>query len=81
MVNLYQGAHWDCKGDKIEVATNPAPNMSPVAYVHPSKYVNYKLNPDVATGHRCVEMLKADGFNADANPAFDWIHGSYCPTS
>jgi hypothetical protein len=38
------GAHWDALGDKIEVATNPNPRKSPVAYVHPSKYVDYKLN-------------------------------------
>jgi aromatic ring-opening dioxygenase catalytic subunit (LigB family) len=72
-----QGAHWDCLNDKIQVATNPKPNKSPVAYVHPSKYANYKLNPDIATGHRCVEMLKAEGFNVEANPTFDWIHDTY----
>lgn len=74
---IIMGAHWDCLNDKIQVATNPDPKKSPVAYVHPSKYVDYKLNPDVATGRRCVEMLKAEGFNAEANDNFDWIHDTY----
>jgi aromatic ring-opening dioxygenase catalytic subunit (LigB family) len=72
-----QGAHWDVCGDKIEVATNPAPNKSPVAYVKTSKYANYKLNPDIPTATRCVEMLKSAGFNASGNPTFDWIHDTY----
>jgi aromatic ring-opening dioxygenase catalytic subunit (LigB family) len=63
--------------DKIQVATNPNPDKSPVAYVHPSKYADYKLNPDIETANRCIEMLKAEGFNAEGNPNFDWIHDTY----
>jgi aromatic ring-opening dioxygenase catalytic subunit (LigB family) len=63
--------------DKIQVATNPSPDKSPVAYVHPSKYADYKLNPDIETANRCIEMLKAEGFNAEGNPNFDWIHDTY----
>lgn len=74
---IMMGAHWDCLGDKIQVATNALPAKSPVAYVHPSKYIDYVINPDLATGARCVEMLKAEGFNAEANPKFDWIHDTY----
>lgn len=74
---VIMGAHWDVTGDKIQVATNPKPNKSPVAYVHPSKYEDYKLNPDLATGRRCVEMLKARGFNVEENAEFDWIHDTY----
>lgn len=48
-----------------------------MAYVDPSKYANYKLNPDIKTANRCIEMLKAEGFNAEGNPAFDWIHDTY----
>ena len=48
-----------------------------MAYVHPSKYADYKLNPDIETANRCVEILKAEGFNAEANPTFDWIHDTY----
>ncbi|KAK5004272.1 hypothetical protein LTR28_009130, partial [Elasticomyces elasticus] len=62
-----QGAHWDANGDRIEVATNPNPGKSPVAYVSPEKYVDYKLVPDIATGKRCVEILRAEGFNASEN--------------
>jgi hypothetical protein len=55
------------------VAMNPAPNKSPVAYVHPSKYADYKLVPDIPTGQRCIDMLRAEGFEAEGDPKFDWI--------
>lgn len=74
---VMMGAHWDALGDKVEVATNPSPGKSPVAYVHPSKYVDYKLNPDLETSERCVTMLREAGFDANPNPAFDWIHDTY----
>jgi len=73
----YQGAHWDCLNDEIQVATNPNPSKSPVAYVHPSKYVEYKLNPDLPTANRCISMLRDAGFNCNGNPTFDWIHDTY----
>ena len=75
--NTYQGAHWDCMGDKIELSTNPNPNKSPVAYVHPDKYQNYKLNPDLETTNRCIQMLAQEGFNVSGNDTFDWIHDVY----
>ena len=71
------GAHWAALNDKILVATNPSPNKSPVAYVHPSKYADYKLVPDLATANRCIEMLRAEGFDADGDDKFDWIHDTY----
>lgn len=48
-----------------------------MAYVHPSKYEDYKLNPDLAMGDRCVELLKKAGFKAKLNTSFDWIHDTY----
>jgi aromatic ring-opening dioxygenase catalytic subunit (LigB family) len=72
-----QGAHWDAPDDRIEVATNPKPDKSPVAYVHPNKYEDYQLNPDLPTASRCVDMLRSAGFNASGNPTFDWIHDTY----
>jgi len=74
---IIMGAHWDCLNDELQVATNPSPKKSPVAYVHPSKYVDYALNPDIPTAERCISMLKAAGFNASGNPDFDWIHDTY----
>lgn len=61
----------------MEVAMNPAPGKSPVAYVHPSKYVDYKLEPDLSTGNRCMEMLRSEGFNVKPNDKFEWIHDTY----
>jgi aromatic ring-opening dioxygenase catalytic subunit (LigB family) len=77
LCDVIQGAHWDAAGDKIEVATNPNPAKSPVAYVHPDKYKDYKLVPDLKTAERCIKMLADDGFNVSPNPTFDWIHDTY----
>ena len=74
---VIMGAHWDCLNDKVQVATNPEPQKSPVSYVDPAKYQDYKLNPDVATAKRAVQMLKAHGFNAEENSTFDWIHDTF----
>jgi hypothetical protein len=46
---------------------------SPTPYVHPSKYVPYKLNPDLKTGEQCITFLAAAGFDVSANKTFDWI--------
>ena len=74
---VIMGAHWDCLRDKIQVATNQTPQKSPVSYVDPVKYLEYQLNPDIATGKRCVGMLKAQGFDAEECPTFDWIHDTF----
>ncbi|EAQ91821.1 hypothetical protein CHGG_00056 [Chaetomium globosum CBS 148.51] len=74
---IMMGAHWDAPGDEVHVATNPNPSKSPVAYVHPSKYVDYKLNPDLPTAERCVSLLKKAGFAASGDATFDWIHDTY----
>jgi aromatic ring-opening dioxygenase catalytic subunit (LigB family) len=75
--NRVQGAHWDCSHDSLEVATNPNPGKSPVAYVNPEKYINYKLTPDIPTANRCISLLRADGFSVTGNDKFDWIHDVY----
>ncbi|OJJ47357.1 hypothetical protein ASPZODRAFT_151848 [Penicilliopsis zonata CBS 506.65] len=74
---IVMGAHWDCYGDQIQVSTNAQPGKSPVAYVHPEKYVDYALNPDIPTAQRVISMLAAAGFNASGNESFDWIHDVY----
>jgi aromatic ring-opening dioxygenase catalytic subunit (LigB family) len=75
---IMMGAHWDSVGENtLEVATNPTPAKSPVAYVHPSKYVDYKLNPDMHTANRVIDILNASGFKAKGNDKFDWIHDTY----
>ncbi|KIW99954.1 uncharacterized protein Z518_10882 [Rhinocladiella mackenziei CBS 650.93] len=74
---VIMGAHWAALNNAVQVATNPSPNKSPVAYVHPSKYVDYKLNPDIPTANRCISMLRAAGFEAEGNPSFNWIHDTY----
>ncbi|KAJ9632337.1 hypothetical protein H2203_000742 [Taxawa tesnikishii (nom. ined.)] len=74
---IMMGAHWDAHGGAVEVATNPSPEKSPVGYVHPSKYISYKLNPDIPTAQRCLSLLRSSGLNARANDKFDWIHDTF----
>ncbi|RMY06003.1 hypothetical protein D0867_09840 [Hortaea werneckii] len=75
---IMMGAHWDARGENnIEVSMNPSPGKSPVAYVHPSKYVDYKLEPDLPTGNRVISMLNNAGINTRANEKFEWIHDTY----
>ncbi|USW59436.1 Putative extradiol ring-cleavage dioxygenase, class III enzyme, subunit B [Septoria linicola] len=74
---IMMGAHWDATGDQIEVAMNSAPGNSPVAYVHPSKYVDYKLEADLPTGKRCMKLLRDEGYNVKPNDKFEWIHDTY----
>ncbi|EKG11850.1 Cytochrome b5 [Macrophomina phaseolina MS6] len=74
---IMMGAHWDADGDRVEVAMNPNPGKSPVAYVSPDKYANYALNPDLPSGERCLALLRAAGFPATGNPTFEWIHDTY----
>lgn len=56
---------------------NPAPTKAPIGGVHPSKYVDYKLESDLPMGERVIGMLKKAGFNAKAEPKFTWIHDVY----
>lgn len=75
---IMMGAHWDARGENnIEVSMNPSPGKSPVAYVHPSKYVDYKLEADLPTGNRVISMLNNAGINTRANEKFEWIHDTY----
>ncbi|KAK5946512.1 hypothetical protein PMZ80_000655 [Knufia obscura] len=74
---VIMGAHWECLGDKIEIATNPSPGKSPCPFVKPELYKDWKPNPDLATAERCISMLAEEGFNVSANSKFDWIHDTY----
>lgn len=51
--------------------------MNPIAYVHPDKYENYQLNPDVPTAKRVIQTLRDAGVDAHENDQFDWIHDSF----
>jgi aromatic ring-opening dioxygenase catalytic subunit (LigB family) len=75
---IMMGAHWDARGtDRIDVAMNPKPQKSPVAYVHPRKYADYELVPDLPTGKKCIAALREEGIDARENDKFDWIHDTY----
>lgn len=45
----------------------------PVGLVKKSVWMNYKPNPDLKTGARCVELLKAGGIDAVADREFNWL--------
>ncbi|KAH8691284.1 aromatic ring-opening dioxygenase family protein [Talaromyces proteolyticus] len=74
---VMMGAHWECTGNKIEVAMNPQPQKTPVAYVAPKRYHNFKLVPDIPLGHRVIGMLQESGFEVEANTTFDYIHDTF----
>jgi len=74
---VMMGAHWDCLGDKIEVATNPRPGKSPCPFVTPSIYMDWTPNPDLPTAERIISMLQAEGFKASGNANFNWIQDCY----
>ncbi|KAL5115933.1 hypothetical protein ACEQ8H_006155 [Pleosporales sp. CAS-2024a] len=75
---IMMGAHWDARGtNRVDVSMNPKPVKSPVAYVHPSKYADYELNPDLETGKKCIQTLREGGLDARPNESFDWIHDTY----
>jgi aromatic ring-opening dioxygenase catalytic subunit (LigB family) len=59
-------------GRKIHVATKINPKVQPIALVRKSDYDTYRPNPDIETAMRCIEMLKEAGFDAVADPDFDW---------
>jgi hypothetical protein len=61
----------------ILISANPNPNKSPVAYVHPSKYKNYALNPDLSFVPTIQSHLSAAGIPSTPDPSFDWIHDTY----
>ena len=56
---------------------NPTPTKAPIGGVHPRKYVDYPLVPDLPMGQRVISILREEGFNANANPNFVWIHDAY----
>jgi aromatic ring-opening dioxygenase catalytic subunit (LigB family) len=72
---VIMGAHWDCKADHaVQVSMTPNPVKQPVANVAPEKYMDYKLNADMETPKRCIQMLKDAGINATPNENLEWIH-------
>lgn len=74
---IIMGAHWAATGDSIQVATNPSPTKAPIGGVHPRKYVDYELVPDLDMADRVISMLRSHGFNCTGNPSFQWIHDVY----
>ncbi|KAF4625770.1 hypothetical protein G7Y89_g12401 [Cudoniella acicularis] len=74
---VMMGAHWECTGDEIQVAMNPKPEKTPVAYVAPKRYHNFQITPDIAMGKRVLQMLRNAGFNATPNPTFNFIHDTF----
>ena len=74
---VIMGAHWDCVGDSIEVATSPNPTKTPCPFVPLSVHQDWKPNTDLATAERCISMLSDAGFSVSANPNFQWIHDTY----
>lgn len=73
----WQGAHWAALNDEIQVSMNPNPWKDPIGGVHPRKYYNYKLIPDISMGSRVIDMLRQSGINAKGHETCAWIHDVY----
>ena len=56
---------------------NPTPGKDPIGGVHPRKYANYKLIPDLEMGSRVIDKLRDAGFNCNPNESCVWIHDIY----
>ncbi|KXJ85127.1 aromatic ring-opening dioxygenase [Microdochium bolleyi] len=63
---VMMGAHWDALG---RASRSPPPS--------PGQYQDYKLNPDIEGAHRCIQLLRDAGIEANENPNFEWIHDTY----
>lgn len=74
---MKQGAHWHVDGDHFEVATNPKPSKQPVAWVDPSKYMDFDANIDVDFAHHVIEELTAAGIDTRPAPNFEIIHDTF----
>lgn len=69
---MFQGAHWNVRGRKVHVATNANVTPEPVGLVKKSEWASYKPHADLQTAARCIDMLKEGGFDAVADPTFNW---------
>lgn len=56
---------------------NPVPFKDPIGGVHPRKYYDYKLIPDLEMGSRVIEILRKAGFNSKPAKNCCWIHDIY----
>ncbi|KAK7966025.1 aromatic ring-opening dioxygenase family protein [Apiospora aurea] len=74
---VMMGAHWATSLPGILISAHPNPGKSPVAYVHPSKYQAYALNPDLSYVPTLQQTLAAAGIPSAPDAAFDWIHDTY----
>ncbi|KAK6834885.1 hypothetical protein PG987_009579 [Apiospora arundinis] len=74
---VMMGAHWATSLPGILISAHPKPGKSPVAYVHPSKYQSYALNPDLAYVPVLQQQLAAAGIPSAPDATFDWIHDTY----
>ncbi|KAF3770719.1 LigB subunit of an aromatic-ring-opening dioxygenase LigAB [Cryphonectria parasitica EP155] len=74
---IMMGAHWATTFDGVLISANPHPGKNPVAFVHPSKYEQYRLNPDLAMVSTIQSHLSAAGIASKPDETFDWIHDTY----
>ncbi|KAK0643082.1 Extradiol ring-cleavage dioxygenase, class III enzyme, subunit B [Cercophora newfieldiana] len=75
---IIMGAHWATPlPGGILISANPKPGKSPVAFVEPSKYKPYVLNPDLDYIPKIQSLLSAAGIPSETDPTFDWIHDTY----
>jgi hypothetical protein len=69
---MTQGAHWATPlSGGVLISANPKPGKSPVAFVEPSKYKPYVLNPDLDYIPTIQSLLTSAGIPSELDPTFD----------
>ncbi|KAM0793766.1 hypothetical protein ACM66B_001184 [Microbotryomycetes sp. NB124-2] len=72
---VFLGAHWEVSGNGVEIASNDGnPKKQPVAWVEPSKYVDYQINSSPKLAKKVQDLLVAQGIEAKLNPNLEWVH-------
>lgn len=75
---IMMGAHWESPTDEILVAANPTnPKKQPVAWVEPSRYVDYKINSSPKLADAVVTRLRQNGIKSKLDPELEWIHDTF----
>ncbi|KAF5563961.1 dioxygenase [Fusarium phyllophilum] len=74
---VMMGAHWDSPYDTVRVSMNPDAKKDPVGSVTEARYMPYKMVADLEGGQRVIDMLRAAGVNAQADPKFEWVHDTF----
>ncbi|CAK7221484.1 hypothetical protein SBRCBS47491_004541 [Sporothrix bragantina] len=77
---IIMGAHWNVnEPNRIHVAMNAKPDCMPLVGADPAIWNKFEANPDLTTGRRVIDMLRAEGIDAQADTKFNWMIDTLIP--